>query len=297
MNKQLEANDSAHGSAQEWDAIWKTVGDKGNLRSKVFTRSTPKTIFQFWQKCYFDDLLLTMQPQPDWAFLELASGRGTTSMYLASQGFRNITLLDLSETALEQAKKNFISENFPAPQTIVGNAEATGLPANSFDCIYNIGVLEHFEDPSAILAESLRLLKPGGKIFMPIVPAMPYSHSVLSRILFNPISLAKQIVKWLLRRGASTNSGSTMVRTSTNAEEYQGGARKVGFSNAVCISYNPYWKLYSDGSRIEEFFIVPIYRRHYSLKAILGCAPRLKTFSITSLCLLLTASKCAKPLE
>ncbi|MFN7291341.1 MAG: class I SAM-dependent methyltransferase [Pirellula sp.] len=290
MNKQLEANDSAHGSAQEWDAIWKTVGDLGHARAKVFTRSTPKTIYEFWQKCYFEDLLLTMQPQPDWAFLELASGRGTTSTYLASKGFKNITLLDLSESALEQAKKNFISENFQVPQTIVGNAEATGLPPNSFDCIYNIGVLEHFEDPSAILAESLRLLKPGGKIFMPIVPAMPYSHSILSRVLFNPLSLARQIVKKLLRR-ASTSSESTMVRTSTNAEEYLRVARKVGFSNAVCVSYNPYWKLYSDNSRIEDFFIVPIYRRYYALRSILGFVPRLRTFSITSSCLLLTASK------
>lgn len=288
LNKKLQESDSAHGSAQEWDAIWKTVDDVGVSRAKLFNRSTPKTIYQFWQRCYFEDLLLTIQPKPEWAFLELASGRGTTSMYLASQGFRNISLLDLSDTALEQAKINFISECLPVPQTIIGNAESTGLPANSYDCIYNIGVLEHFEDPSAILAESLRLLKPGGRIFMPIVPAMPYSHSILCRIFLNPVSLAKQTVKWMIGRRSPK---STMVRTKTGANEYRIFAETVGLKDVVCLPYNPYWKLYSEGSRFEELLVIPLYRALHALKSTLGLVPHLKTWSSTSLCLLLTAAK------
>jgi len=290
MNKQLENNDSAHGSAQEWDAIWKEVGTKGNSRAKAFTRSNPKDIFQFWQRCYFEDLVLTMKPQPSWAFLELASGRGTTSMYLVSYGFHDVTMLDLSDTALEQAKTNFASENLPLPSMVVGNAEATGLPADSFDCIFNIGVLEHFEDPTKILAEALRLLKPGGKVFMPIVPTMPFSHSILCRLFLNPVSLAKHMIKMLIGRSIQPKN-TTMVRTTTGATEYEKVAKEVGFQSVSCMPYNPYWKLYSDESAFGTFLTLPIYRGHHAIKRGLGCIPSLKTASLTSLCLLLTATK------
>ena len=68
-----------------------------------------------------------------------------------------------------------------------------------FDCIYNIGLLEHFENPAPTMEEAFRLLKPGGLIFMPIVPAMPYRKSIFARLLFNPVSLVKKIVKVAIR--------------------------------------------------------------------------------------------------
>jgi ubiquinone/menaquinone biosynthesis C-methylase UbiE len=290
MIQPQNSQDTVQGSSQEWDLIWKKIGTGGNDRAKVFTRSTPKTIFQFWQRSYFDDLMLMVAPEPDWQFLELASGRGTTSLYLASRGFKNITLVDLSATALEQAKKNFASENVPQPTLVCANAESTGLPSDQYDCIYNIGVLEHFEDPSRILAESFRLLKPGGTIFMPIVPAMPFSHSILCRLFVNPISFASKIAKITLGRNVKPKT-SDMVRTATGIPEYEQQTRTVGFENVQCLPYNPYWKLYSDGSRFEERFVIPIYRAHRSIKSMLGVTPSLKTWSSTSLCLLLTAAK------
>jgi ubiquinone/menaquinone biosynthesis C-methylase UbiE len=288
VSQQLETHDSGSGSAREWDAVWKTLDETANSRSKLFTRTSPKTMYEFWQLCYFEDLLKTTCPQPNWELLELASGRGTTSMYLASRGFENITLLDLSGTALEQAKKNFASEGLREPKTIVGDAVTTGLPGNSFDLIYNIGVLEHFEDPSRILAESLRLLKPGGSIFMPIVPEMPYLNSAVCRTFLNPLSMAKQMVKKIIRRRAVK---TTMVRTKTGANEYLQIATDVGFSGVQCIPYNPYWKVHGDGSIFEKNFDIPLYRAHYWMKKKLGFQPRLRTWKNTCLCLLLTGQK------
>ena len=289
MKLETKSMVSAHGSVKEWDTIWsKYSGDHD--RSILFTRGIPRNIYQFWQRCYFEDLLKLVKPQPDWKLLELASGRATTSTYLASRGFHHITLLDLSETALQQARKNFAREQLPEPETVVGDAEATGLPANHYDLIYNIGVLEHFEDPSKILSESFRILKPGGAIFMPIVPDMPYRHSVLCRLLLNPKSLARKFAKVVIGRKDATSNNS-MVRTDAGVSDYEHNAHAAGFDCVRCLPYNPYWKLYSDGSRFEEHLVIPLYRLLYSIKSIFGVNPCLKTWLSTSFCLLLTAMK------
>jgi len=45
------------GSHQEWDAIWDKNMEGARKREVFcqFTRDTPKTIYEFWQKCYFED--------------------------------------------------------------------------------------------------------------------------------------------------------------------------------------------------------------------------------------------------
>ena len=279
----------ASGSSSQWDDIWKQYSDSGDDLTKAYVKGATKTIIQFWQRCYFEDLIQCVCPKTDWSFLELASGRGTTSLYLASNGMKNITLLDLSETALLQAEANFRSEKLEPPKTIVGNAESTGLKSDQYDCIYNIGVLEHFEDPSAILAESLRLLKPGGKLFMPIVPQMPFSHSIICRTFFNPITLFKQAIKSLI--GVQRRQNSEMVRTSMGARTYASICQSLGLTNVQCLPYNPYWRINRHGGWAERFVSLPIYKAHHFFKRSLGCKPSLRTLHATSLCLLLLAEK------
>ncbi len=50
------------------------------------------------------------------------------------------------------------------PQVAVIRADARGLPFadGSFDAVFSIGLLEHFEDPSTILRETWRVLVKGG---------------------------------------------------------------------------------------------------------------------------------------
>lgn len=276
------------GSSTEWDAIWKKYSTEGGEMRKLFTKGSPKTIYQFWQRCYFEDFMRLIEPQVDWKFLELASVRGTTSMYLASHGMHSITLLDLSETALKQAELNFNAEGLPTPKTVVGDAEQTEFPDNEFDCIYNIGVLEHFEDPTKIVAESYRILKPGGRIFMPIVPQMPFSNSLICRAMLNPISILRRVARRLFAK-SDRNSGN-MVRTKTGAEEYIHFARKAGFEDVECIPYNAYWKVNRDNSWVAALGLA-FFRIHHRLKQLFGTSPSLKTLKSTSLCLLLTARK------
>ena len=111
---------------------------------------------------------------------------GVTQIY-------SITALDISPCALHQYRQNHKSEDVTVMQ---GTIFSTGLPAESFDGIYNLGVMEHFsiEEISAILSEFHRLLKPGGKAVLfwpPEYGASVIFMKCIHRVIFNIMGRSK----------------------------------------------------------------------------------------------------------
>ena len=100
--------------------------------------------------------------------LEIGCGRGSLSCYFSDAGY-DCTLLDLSENAIDLAKEIFKKNNLKA-NFIVGDANNLDLKDNSFDVIYSIGLLEHFDDVEQTLSEQIRVLNDGGIWFGYIVP-------------------------------------------------------------------------------------------------------------------------------
>ena len=185
-----------HGEPQQWDGIWQTAEKRGD--EVLFTKSQPQTLKELIQRSYFEDLWHWMGDDAQGAkYLELGSGRGTTSMYLAEQSC-DVTLVDLAETALSLARENFAAYGLKEPTCILANAEQTGLPEESYDCIYNIGLLEHFEDPEPVIREAARLLKPGGTLFMVVVPHISKAKGFLSWLLFKPWFLITRPAKSII---------------------------------------------------------------------------------------------------
>lgn len=251
----------------EWDNVWKsfsTDSDAIKKRKNAFTRGDPDNIYQFWQKAYFHDFQKLIKNQGYKLFLELGSGRGTTSMFLADSGDYDITMVDLSENAFKTAQQNFQMENLKVPKFVLADVEETGLDGNSYDCIYNIGLLEHFYDPSKVIKESYRLLKNGGMIFMPIVPDLPLAKSSFARFVFNFPSLLKQTKLNLFSQKKFLSRNAQMVRTSPGKDAYLRIAREMGFINCCCISYNPYWKVNNDGW-FEKNITLQAYKLHHDL--------------------------------
>ena len=249
------------GSFQGWDEVWK--GENQTIQvNPNFTRQKPKTIYQFWQKAYANDLLNLIKSKKYETFCELGSGRGTTSMYLSDAGYHDITMVDLSIHGFNVAKNSFEKNGMKEPVFVLADVEKTGIDSNSFDCIYNIGLLEHFEDPSKTLQEAYRLLKREGMIFMPIVPKLPFRMSIIPRLFFNPLSLLKQLVKLVI--GYKNKDHSSIFRNSLKKNYYQETCKKIGYKNVTCISYNPYWKVNDDGF-LENHITLPFYQSHYSL--------------------------------
>ena len=249
------------GSSESWDNIWEDFDDKNQTHRVLFTTEEPQTIYQLWQRAYFEDLWHLIKDRNYSKFLELGSGRGTTSLYLADSGVEDITLVDLSKHAFKIAEDEFRRRRFKVPKMVMADVEQTNLPGATYDCIYNIGLLEHFNDPFPTLQESFRLLRQGGMIFMPIIPALPYTNGTLQRLLFNPLGHIKLALYNTLRPDHKQSADSNMIRTTTNKSDYLEMVHRAGFTNVSCLPYNPYWKVNRDGA-FERNVTLKAYKRH-----------------------------------
>ena len=289
------------GDWRQWDNVWHAL--QAGSDAILYTADSPKTILQFWQRAYFEDLWALMGPRRDTArYLELGSGRGTTSMYLASKGC-DVTLVDMAPTALQLAVRNFRSRGLPDPRTVIADARETGLPAASVDCVYNIGLLEHFDDPRPVLRESLRLLKPGGLLFMVIVPEGSSWQSLPVRLTLNPAVTGLRLVKAVARR-LSTRlsshprasdagvdpSGSEMVRTNHSRQQYDHWMRELGEGDVRCLPYNPYFQVYRSAF-LERHVTMPLYRAHLRFRAAWRTPPLLVAAARRTSCYLLVCRK------
>ena len=97
--------------------------------------------------------------------IEIGCGIGTDLVRFA-RGGAIVTGVDLSDTAVRLAKTNF-DVNGARGRFVIGDGAALPFPNNSVDVVYAHGVLQYSADPRAIVEESQRVLRPGGRaIFM-----------------------------------------------------------------------------------------------------------------------------------
>ncbi len=250
---------SNEGSVSAWSRIWSKDSKHMQIYACLFRTGRPRTIYEFWQQIYAHDLAQFARDHSYSHFLELGCGRATTSMYLRSMGYENIALIDLSPEALQRATANFIDCKLTLPEMYAEDVRKTGRPPSSYDCIFNIGLLEHFEDPQPVIKESFRLLKPGGALFMPIFPERTPKWSYLLRLIFNPLSFVKMAV-----HSFKGKPPDDMIRTSLQPEDYVEMTRNTGFQEVSCRYYNPFPKIIRD-SWYENHVILPLYRMIYDI--------------------------------
>jgi ubiquinone/menaquinone biosynthesis C-methylase UbiE len=98
--------------------------------------------------------------------LEVGCGIGTDLARFA-RGGALVTGVDLSQTAIDMATKNFELHGLAPVELRVANAEALPYADNTFDHVYGHGVIQYTADPAQLIRECHRVLKPGGTgIFM-----------------------------------------------------------------------------------------------------------------------------------
>lgn len=93
--------------------------------------------------------------------LEIGCGAGIDLIRFA-RGGADVTGIDLSETAIDLAKKNFNINGLKADLRVM-NGEALDFQDNTFDLVYAHGVLQYTADSRKMAEESLRVLKEGGE--------------------------------------------------------------------------------------------------------------------------------------
>ncbi len=94
--------------------------------------------------------------------LEVGAGAATVSHMLAQKNAGAFVALDILPEAMSVARRAMTNGRAAAVQLLVADVCRAPLPDASFDLVFSQGLLEHFRDPTEILAAQVRLLKPGG---------------------------------------------------------------------------------------------------------------------------------------
>jgi ubiquinone/menaquinone biosynthesis C-methylase UbiE len=144
--------------------------------------------------------------------------------------------IDYDSEALELAHK---SANIAgvSVETRLGDVNCLKFDNDSFDMVVSGGLLEHFVDPRPVLAEMVRVLKPGGSFFGIVVPRKLFSfHRPLQRIL-----------------------GPKVYRSSYDANAYARWLEELGLSEVLPLSkgfYPPLFQRFPPSPRraIERAF-------------------------------------------
>lgn len=114
--------------------------------------------------------------------LEVGCGRGATLLEFARRG-ANVVGLDYSDEALAICRALERRNGIAGQATFVnGDAMKLPFPAESFDFVFSVGLIEHFENPSALLAEQYRVLRKCGFLLVQ-VPQKYSLYTALKKVL------------------------------------------------------------------------------------------------------------------
>jgi 2-polyprenyl-3-methyl-5-hydroxy-6-metoxy-1,4-benzoquinol methylase len=98
--------------------------------------------------------------------LEAGTGKGHFTVALAKHGY-SFTSFDISEEELHFAKLNLgyygLDKNVDLR---IENAEQTNFANESFDIIFSVNTLHHFQYPNKVIDESTRILSKDGKLIL-----------------------------------------------------------------------------------------------------------------------------------
>lgn len=142
--------------------------------------------------------------------LDMGCGAGFLTQDMARLG-HEVVGLDLSEESLQIAEK---LDETGRVSYIQADAAAVPFPDASFDIVCAMDLLEHVENPKAIIQEAARLLKPGGLFFF-----HTFNRTVLSWLV------VIKGVEWCVK---NTPSHMHVLRLFIKPEELQKMCEDVG---------------------------------------------------------------------
>ena len=118
--------------------------------------------------------------------LELGCGRGVgTELILDLFKADRVDAFDLDSRMVALARKR-LRQRGPRVQTWVGDASAIPAAANTYDAVFDFGILHHVPDWRRALHEVWRVLKPGGRFYAEEALAPLIDHAVMKKLFEHP---------------------------------------------------------------------------------------------------------------
>ena len=115
------------------------------------------------------------------SILEVGCGRGATLLEFARRG-ASVVGLDYSEEALAVCRALQSRYGIAGARFVNGDARSLPFSAGSFDFVFSVGLIEHFQQPEVLLAEQARVLKTNG--FVMVQAPQKYSmYTAIKKLL------------------------------------------------------------------------------------------------------------------
>ncbi|WP_070119701.1 class I SAM-dependent methyltransferase [Bacillus marinisedimentorum] len=127
-------------------------------------------------------------PKEDERALDIGSGTGNYSIWLAERGL-DVTALDQSDEMTKIAKKKAFARGLSIDFRL-GHAETLPFEDESFDLVTSVTAVEFMDNPSTVLKEAMRVLKPGGRLVIGLLTLdSPWGEMYRQSVAANPDSL------------------------------------------------------------------------------------------------------------
>ncbi len=146
--------------ASDWQGIWMR---RGILNSVIDTgRSAYNLFLRFVLRQYIT---------PASTVLELGCGRASLTLSLCPE-IKALAGIDISDVAVAQAAAWAQEHGITNARFAVDDCTKLAL-AEKFDFVWSQGLLEHFDNPTAVAREHYKALAPGGVALI----SVPYTYS------------------------------------------------------------------------------------------------------------------------
>jgi SAM-dependent methyltransferase len=99
-----------------------------------------------------------VRPMPGGRYLEVGTGTGSDAVAFAARFGVDVVGVDVSETMIAEARRSGLDE------AVVADAEDLPFPNSTFDGSWADRTFQHLARPERVLAELVRVTKPGGRV-------------------------------------------------------------------------------------------------------------------------------------